>query len=267
MRCSRGRSGGQPGGSVRRIRRHKVTRSRARVGCPTRRCSRRACPSLCSPWRPQLIAGTLAREMPQHDRVTLKAQLKQVRRILWVDWDPIGVNDSPEAYGEYDSYADSVLGMILHGTTAEELNFYLGEIETDSMSLGSSPAPASSRSIAISKLLAITSGTAPPNHDGPDVLAMVTLLPAAAGGKVTHSGYRPQHRLLGDYQTSGVHDYVGCSTLNPGESAEATISFLEPFAYLRSVTKGDIIEISEGSRVVGHATIVAVLNPVLERAG
>ena len=69
-----------------------------------------------------------------------------------------------------------------------------------------------------------------------------------------------------DYQTSGVHNYVGRSTLDPGETAEATISFLEPLAYLRSVTKGDIIEMSEGCRVVGHATILAVLNPVLERA-
>jgi hypothetical protein len=64
-----------------------------------------------------------------------------------------------------------------------------------------------------------------------------------------------------------VHEYIGCSTLNPGETAEATISFLEPFAYLRSISKGDVIEISEGPRVVGHATILAVLNPVLERAG
>ena len=207
--------------------------------------------------------------MPQHDRVTLKAQLDQVRRILWLDWDPIGVNDTPEAYGEYDSYADSVLGKILHGATAAELDLYLAEIETDSMGLGSSPAPASSRAVAVSNLLAIASGAASPSHHGPDVLAMVTLLPADAGGRgvPTQSGYRPHHRLRGDYQTSGVHDYVGCSTLNPGETAEATISFLEPLAYLRSITKGDVIEISEGSRVVGHATILAVLNPVLERAG
>jgi hypothetical protein len=107
--------------------------------------------------------------MPHHDRVTLKAQLEQVRRILWLDWDPIGVNDTPEAYGEYDSYADSVLGKILHGATAAELDLYLGEIETDSMGLGSSPAPASSRSVAVSKLLAIASGAASPSHDGPDV--------------------------------------------------------------------------------------------------
>ena len=207
--------------------------------------------------------------MPQHDRVALKAQLEQVRRILWLDWDPIGVNDTPEAYGEYDSYADSVLGKILQGATAAELELYLREIETDGMGLGSSPAPASSRSVVVSKLLAIASGAASPNHDGPDVLAMVTLLPSDAGGRSVpaESGYRPHHRLLGHYQTSGEHHYVGCSALNPGETAESTISFLEPLAYLKSITKGDVIEISEGSRVVGHATILAVLNPVLERAG
>jgi len=205
--------------------------------------------------------------MARDDRVTLKAQLEQVRRILWIDWDPIRVNDTPEAYGEYDSYSESVLGNILHGATAADLDFYLSRIETDSMGLGSSPP--SSRAVAVSKLLAITSDAAPPNHEGADVLATVTLLSADAGGRgvPVHSGYRPHHRLLGEHQTSGVHDYVGRSTLDPGETAEATISFLKPLAYLRSVTKGDVIEISEGSRVVGHATILAVLNPALERAG
>jgi translation elongation factor EF-Tu-like GTPase len=96
---------------------------------------------------------------------------------------------------------------------------------------------------------------------------MVTLLPADAGGRAApaYSGYRSHHRLLGDYETSGVHDYVGRQALNPGETAETAISFLEPLAYLRSISKGDVIEISEGARVVGHATILAVLNPVLQR--
>ena len=153
-----------------------------------------------------------------------------MRQILWLDWDPIGVNDTPEAYGEYDSYADSVLGKVLHGATAAELDSFLGEIETDSMGLGSSPAPASSRAVAVSKLLTIASGDAPPSRHGPDVLAMVTLLPADAGGRGVpiQSGYRPQHRLCGDYQTSGVHDYVGCSTLNPGETAEPLFRSLSP---------------------------------------
>jgi hypothetical protein len=134
--------------------------------------------------------------MVQHDKVTREAQLEQVRRILWIDWDPIGVNDTPAAFGEYDSYAASVLGNILHGTNASDLDSYLAKIETDSMGLGSNPA--SSRSVAVGKLLAIASGAASPNHEGPDVLAAVTLLPADAGGRgvPAHSGYRPHHRSV-----------------------------------------------------------------------
>ena len=189
-----------------------------------------------------------------------------MKRILWIDWDPIGVNDSPGAFGEYDSYAASVLGQILHGANAAELDFYLARIEADSMGLGSSPA--SSRSVAVDKLLAIPSGEAPAHRDRPDVLATVTLLSAEAGGRgiPAHTGYRPHHRLLAEYQTSGVHDYLDRSSVNPGETAQATISFITPEAYLRCVNKGDVIEISEGARVVGHATILEVLNPVLQRA-
>lgn len=205
--------------------------------------------------------------MARQDTATHQAQLRQVQRILWIDWDPIGVNDSPEAFGEYDLYAATVLGRILNGASAADIDFHLARIETDSMGLGASPS--STRFVAVSKLLAIGSGAVPTNHEGPDVLAMVALLPTGAGGRAgpAHNGYRPHHRLLGDYQTSGVHHYPGRSTLNPGETAETTISFLEPLAYLRSITKGDVIEISEGSRVVGHATILAVFNPVLQRAG
>jgi hypothetical protein len=34
--------------------------------------------------------------------------LKRIKEILWKDWDPIGVNDLPEACNEYDTYASVI---------------------------------------------------------------------------------------------------------------------------------------------------------------
>ena len=101
----------------------------------------------------------------------------------------------------------------------------------------------------------------------PDVEAQITFLSTEAGGRATPaaSGYRPHHRVLPDYQTSGTHDYIGTRTLSPGGSALATITFITPEAYPHSLDAGDVIEIAEGSRIIGHARIVRVLNPLLQR--
>lgn len=44
-------------------------------------------------------------KLDRMSRETWKPTLEAVRRILWEDWDPIGVNDHPGAIDEYDSYA------------------------------------------------------------------------------------------------------------------------------------------------------------------
>lgn len=54
-----------------------------------------------------------------------KYQARQVRaeicKVLWEQWDPIGVNDTPEASGEYDSYADGIYSLLLRGATDAEI--------------------------------------------------------------------------------------------------------------------------------------------------
>ena len=50
--------------------------------------------------------------------------LSEVRRILWEHWDPIGVNDEPGAFGEYDSYAGPIVSRLRRGTTASEIDSY-----------------------------------------------------------------------------------------------------------------------------------------------
>ena len=79
-----------------------------------------------------------------------------VRSILWSEWDPIGVNDTPEAFGEYDAYAPPIVGMLMRGCTAHDLESHLFKIETDSMGL---PGLASThRAAAVAALIALRAG-------------------------------------------------------------------------------------------------------------
>jgi hypothetical protein len=50
-------------------------------------------------------------------------------------WDPIGVNDEPNAADEYDSYINDVLLLLKNRTTTENLMEYLRNVETVRMGL------------------------------------------------------------------------------------------------------------------------------------
>lgn len=76
-------------------------------------------------------------------------------------------------------------------------------------------------------------------------------------------GYCPAHAVREDYLTSGVHHYFGVSEVAPDGTARGTITFLTPEAYPHCLRPGQRIPIQEGARVVGHATVERVLNPVL----
>lgn len=99
----------------------------------------------------------------------------------------------------------------------------------------------------------------------PDVLARVTLLRTEEGGRTSpaHTGYRPHHRIKPDYLTSGSHEYVGKKTLAPGETADTYITFLTPEAYPRTLHRGLVLEVAEGSRIVGYAKVLDVYNELL----
>ena len=102
-----------------------------------------------------------------------------------------------------------------------------------------------------------------------DVEAEITLLPTAEGGRktATFSGYRPNHKVREDYLTSGEIQYIGCDELLPGQTVHGTIMFAAPKYYPHSLWVGREIAIQEGGRVVGHARITAIFNPLLERLG
>jgi hypothetical protein len=60
---------------------------------------------------------------------------KLVEEVLMKDWDPLGVNDIPEASDEYDSYALRIYGMIYHGASEEMIQEYLNEVAKNWMGL------------------------------------------------------------------------------------------------------------------------------------
>jgi translation elongation factor EF-Tu-like GTPase len=101
----------------------------------------------------------------------------------------------------------------------------------------------------------------------PDVEAEITLLSTADGGRKTPavSGYRPGHKVREDYITSGTHHYVGRDELSPGETTPGLIAFITPEAYPGCLWVGKVIDIQEGSRVIGFARITKILNSTLRK--
>ena len=78
-------------------------------------------------------------------------------------------------------------------------------------------------------------------------------------------GYRPAHRVLEDYLTTGLHRYFDVDEVAPDGEACGTITFITPECYPNSMWEGRVIDIQEGERVVGTATVKRILNPILKR--
>ncbi len=83
--------------------------------------------------------------------------------------------------------------------------------------------------------------------------------------KPISNDYRPAHLIKPKYLTTGVHHYYDKSTLRPNEFATGTITFITPEAYPHSLREGQKIKIQEGSKNVGHATILKIFNPILKQ--
>ena len=62
----------------------------------------------------------------------------KIDEILWIYWDPIGVNDDFNARSEYQSYIGGLYKLILTNVNAEELKNYLRKIEKEEIRIKSS---------------------------------------------------------------------------------------------------------------------------------
>jgi hypothetical protein len=60
---------------------------------------------------------------------------RKIGEILLREWDPIGVQDIPDAQDEYDAYVSSIYKLLVSGKPEHKLFDYLWWIETEHMGL------------------------------------------------------------------------------------------------------------------------------------
>ena len=102
----------------------------------------------------------------------------------------------------------------------------------------------------------------PLNERAPDVEAYISLNTNKKHPVI--SGYRPTHRVRGDYLTTGVHKYYDVESIKPGQTVLGTITFITPEVYPKTLWIGKQIDICEGEIIVGTATITKIFNPILQ---
>jgi hypothetical protein len=79
-----------------------------------------------------------------------------VDSVLWEVWDPIGVNDVPEARDEYASYAPGVAGLLRSGASDDEIRSHLATIVAEWMGLPPVDPDPERRTLAALRALPLT---------------------------------------------------------------------------------------------------------------
>jgi len=75
--------------------------------------------------------------------------LNKVKRVLLVDWDPIGIKNLPDAMTEYDGYAPGIYQLLMTSRSADEMYEHLRWIVVDRMGLDENEI----HTMAVAKLL------------------------------------------------------------------------------------------------------------------
>jgi hypothetical protein len=98
-----------------------------------------------------------------------------------------------------------------------------------------------------------------------DIEVVLELTPLSGGGvcRTVFSNYSPQYAVLDDYQTSARHQFLDGKAASTGRPARALVWLLTPEVYPSCLWVGRGLNVLEGSRIVGRATVVRILNPVL----
>ena len=64
-----------------------------------------------------------------------KELYKAIDKILWNDWDPIGINDEIAARDEYQSYIPEIFSLLIQNKSEKEIVDSLCKIENERMGL------------------------------------------------------------------------------------------------------------------------------------
>lgn len=64
-----------------------------------------------------------------------KQLYKAIDKILWENWDPIGVNDNEECRDEYQSYTPHIFSLVIRNADAFKIAKHLYQLETQSMGM------------------------------------------------------------------------------------------------------------------------------------
>ncbi len=90
------------------------------------------------------------------DKEQSREKRNAIRQILMSQWDPIGVNDTPEAADEYDGYIGPLLDLLNARASSEEVAEYLRTVEIERMgltdALGKPLLPTQARNAAVHSL-------------------------------------------------------------------------------------------------------------------
>jgi len=88
--------------------------------------------------------------------MSIRSLTRAVDTILWEVWDPIGVNDAPEARDEYTSYALGIAGILRAGASDDEIRAHLASIILESMGLSWVNPDREQRTLAALRALPLT---------------------------------------------------------------------------------------------------------------
>jgi hypothetical protein len=80
---------------------------------------------------------------------------------------------------------------------------------------------------------------------------------SASHGPVT-SGYRPQHALYDNYQSSGMHTYPEHGVVRPGDTATVEVHLISPEVYPHCLWEGRTLHVFEGSCLVGTLEVTRI---------
>jgi len=99
----------------------------------------------------------------------------------------------------------------------------------------------------------------------PDAEVMFELTSRAWDGSIKRvcTGYHPHYDIAPDYLTSVRHRFVDAEWVSTGQKVKAEVWFVSPEVYPHTLWVGRQFKVSEGSREIGVAIVVRVINPAM----